>query len=110
MKRGTAWAYGRRQSVLGWMRSPHCPACHGTGVIPVDGTGGRLTNLCTSCAGTGKAQLRRCVAMRDMLAAEELAAELERLTALVIADMARRLAPRLDLGQGQSGPAARAVP
>ena len=42
--RNTGRAQRRRiaQQVLGWMRNHKCPHCHGTGLLPVEGTGGRL--------------------------------------------------------------------
>lgn len=98
--------YGRAERrdlarrVLGWVRDHRCPQCHGTGVIAVEGTGGRLANVCTHCRGSGVVLLRECLPHKHVVIAEQLADELARLTGVVISDMARRLTLRLDLPGG----------
>lgn len=88
---------------LNWWLKPICGYCNGTGFVQamVDGTdklAARLTTQnCGGCHGTTKRPLGREVPQPLKGHAEWLATELDRLVALIHADMARLLGQRLEL-------------
>lgn len=99
-------AFARQQLIvdtLNWWIRPTCGYCGGTGFVQamVEGTdesAGRLTTqACSGCHGGGKRPLAREVPQQLKGAAEWMAAELDRLVALIHADMARLLGQRLEL-------------
>jgi hypothetical protein len=99
-------AFARQQLIvdtLNWWMKPTCGYCGGTGFVQamVDGTdesAGRLTTTaCSGCHGTTKRPLAREVPPPLKGHAEWMAAELDRLVALIHADMAKLLGQRLEL-------------
>ncbi|HEY1127947.1 MAG TPA: hypothetical protein VGF12_00965 [Roseateles sp.] len=99
-------AMARQQLIvdtLNWWLKPTCGYCNGTRFVEamVDGTdegAGRLTTkACGGCHGTGKRPLAREVPQQLKGLAEWLAGELDRLVALIHAEMAKLLGQRLDL-------------
>lgn len=84
--------------VLKWWSRPTCPTCHGRGHPTIRGTPKLDTlRLCGDCMGTGRIDLARLVRTEHSDAARWLASEMESLSALVFADMAKLLRPSLDL-------------
>lgn len=108
-----AWTYGQRtkktkrlgkmsretvRRVLWWWCNQTCNACNGLGHPVIAGTPvldeGRD---CPECAGTGKADIRRLVHGTQRELALDIVSELERLSAIVFSDMARKLKKDLTL-------------
>lgn len=81
--------------VLRWYMHPTCDYCGGPGVIAADGTGGRLTESCPACHGSGKKPLQRAVPHTHIKPAEWLATQIEQHAATIHAEMARLLSNRI---------------
>lgn len=89
-------------SVLHWWIKPTCGYCEGRGfeLVPRDDEEGAqaLNSMhCKACRGTGKRPLAKDVPDHLIRPAEALADELDRLILLVTGEMARRLAPSLEV-------------
>lgn len=89
-------------SVLHWWIKPTCGYCEGRGfeLVPRDDeeVAQTLNNRhCLACRGTGKRPLAKDVPDHLIRPAEALADELDRLILLVTGEMARRLAPSLEV-------------
>jgi hypothetical protein len=84
--------------VLKWWAYPTCPACHGRGGPLIPGTPVLDESMeCSPCGGTGQVPLERLFKAAQVDAAKWLVSELEGLSAVIFRDMARILAPRMDL-------------
>lgn len=83
--------------VLLWWIDGVCPHCQGRRYELVPGTQMVSDNLCWACDGAGRLPVEDRVRREHQTAARWLAAEFDRMLAYVMADMARRLSPRLDL-------------
>lgn len=88
-------------STLRWWLKPTCGYCEGRGFSLVPKEDGEpsqvLGDECGACHGTGRKPLGREVPPQFRKPAEHLAEELDRLILVVTGEMARRLAPSLDL-------------
>ena len=84
--------------VLWWWCNQTCQACGGRGHPIIDGTPVLdETRDCPECGGTGKADIRRLVHGPQQDLALQIVAELERLSAMVFSDMAKKLKKDLDM-------------
>jgi hypothetical protein len=84
--------------VLKWWAYPTCPACHGRKGPLIPGTPVLDESMrCSPCGGTGQVPLERLFKAAQVDAAKWLVSELEGLSAVIFGDMARILAPRMDL-------------
>jgi hypothetical protein len=85
-------------TVLKWRQKPTCRSCLGRrhplipGAPVLD-----TTRTCSECHGTGEVAIERLVRSEHADAARWLVGELDAMTAMVFSDMARRLAPLLEL-------------
>ena len=85
---------------LFWWMSPACMDCNGLGHPLVEGTPHLNEHVkCPVCNGTGEFPLHKVVGHKFEPHAADLVAELHVLSAEVFKDMARRLAPEMDLGK-----------
>lgn len=83
---------------LKWWSKPKCPVCagHGHPVIPNTPVL-NLNRVCRPCDGKGQVQLERLVRTEFIEPAKWLVSEMEGLSAMVFADMAKLLRVRMDL-------------
>lgn len=97
--------FARQQLIvdtLNWWMKPTCGYCGGTGFVQAmvsgtDESAGRLTTqACDGCHGTGRRPLAREVPAQLKAHAEWMTAELDRLVAMIHADMAKLLGQRLE--------------
>lgn len=88
-------------STLKWWLNPTCGYCQGRGfeLVPREDEVGAqtLSCHCKACSGTGRRPLVREVPAVFLKASESLAEELDRLVLIVTGEMARSLAPNLNL-------------
>ncbi len=108
-----AWTYGRKtkgtkrmgkmtretvRRVLWWWCNQTCHACNGLGHPIIEGTPVLDdTRDCPECGGTGKADVRKLVHGQQRELALDVVQELERLSSIVFADMAKLIKPNLNL-------------
>lgn len=82
---------------LHWWMNPTCPYCEGRRKVAMEQAAALSTQSCEACHGTGKRPLHREVPRPHVHHAEWLAEQLDELLIVVFKDMARVLAPRLEL-------------
>lgn len=82
-------------ATLGWYANQRCDYCGGTGVIAEEGTAGKMTEVCSSCRGTGKKSLEREVPRHLKEHAEWIVTQINQHVALIHRAMSKLLSNRI---------------
>lgn len=84
------------ETVIGWWANDNCEVCTGRKMEPIPGTPHLSANWCSACNGLGTRAIPD-QGPRFNPHARWLAAELDMMLAVIVGQMAKRLAPQLDL-------------